>query len=244
MWRGCPNAAFEIHGGVAKRGTGLGTRRANGWKQVLRALDRPHAFAAAPGHRLHEERIPHLRRRGRDLIIAGAGVEGLLGSRDDWHPRPDRGLPRGGLAAHQPDRLGRGSDERQSCVRAGLGEPRILGQEAVAGMDGVGTRTPCGVDDAVDAKVTFRGGARADVNGLVRFTDMPSVAVAVGVDRHARNGHLAAGPNDPDGDLAAVGDEDFGMSQSPYSNAASARAYGTCGSRRSDVPTCHVRRPA
>ena len=65
------------------------------------------------------------------------------------------------------------------------------------------------VDDAVDAEVTLRRGARADVDGLVRLADVARIAIAVGVDRHGRDPHLAARAQHADGDLSPVGDEDF-----------------------------------
>ena len=42
------------------------------------------------------------------------------------------------LVAHDADVLGRGADEGDVVVFQDLGEAGVLGQEAVAGMDGVG----------------------------------------------------------------------------------------------------------
>ena len=93
--------------------------------------------------------------------------------------------------------------------RARPRERRVLREEPVAGVDRVGAGPARGVDDGVDAQVALRGRARADVDRLVGFAHVPRVAIAVGVDGDRRQAHLAARADDPDGDLAAVGDQDF-----------------------------------
>ena len=45
-----------------------------------------------------------------------------------------------GLRAHQPDRVGRRTDEDDAGRRAGRGEIGVLRQKAVAGMDRLGAR--------------------------------------------------------------------------------------------------------
>ena len=57
------------------------------------------------------------------------------------------------LAAHAADRVGRRADEDEPGVGAGLREVGVLGEEAVAGMDGVGA----GAARDVDASSRWRG---------------------------------------------------------------------------------------
>src|ERR1051325_244747 len=76
-------------------------------------------------------------------------------------------------------------------------------------MDGLRAVTPCGIEDAVDPQITFRRRAGTDAFGLIGHPHMQGRAVGIGIDRDARDSHLAQGANDADGDLAAVGDQNF-----------------------------------
>ncbi len=50
---------------------------------------------------------------------------------------------------------------------------------------------------------------RADAHVVVGEADVQRLAVGLAVDRDRLHAELAAGPDDPQGDLAAVGDEDL-----------------------------------
>ena len=76
-------------------------------------------------------------------------------------------------------------------------------------MNRIGTRSARDVEDRVNAEIAAGGLVRPEVEGLMCLADMARGAVAVGIDGDSRQPHLAARANDPDGDLAAVGDEDF-----------------------------------
>ena len=65
------------------------------------------------------------------------------------------------------------------------------------------------IDEGVDVQVAVDGLVGPDVDGLVGGADVARPAIAVGIDGHGGNAHLAARASDPDGNLAAVGDEDF-----------------------------------
>ena len=146
---------------------------------------------------------------GGDLLVTRGRRKGLFGAGDDGDARADGRGARGGLAAHQRNRLGRWPDEGQPGVAARAREARILGQESVARMDRVGAGASRDVEDRVNVEIAAGGLVRPEVEGLVRLADMARGAVAVGIDGDRRQPHLAACTNDPDGDLAAVGDEDF-----------------------------------
>ena len=82
-----------------------------------------------------------------------------------------------------------------------------LGQEAVAGMHGLGAGLAAGLDDLLDHQIAFGGGRRPDQDGLVGHFDMQRVAVGLGIDRDRLDPHAAGGLDDPAGDLAAIGDQ-------------------------------------
>ena len=114
-----------------------------------------------------------------------------------------------GLVAQQLDDVRIGADEADVTGLADLGQVGALGEEAVAGMDGVGAGDLGGADDRrhVQVAVGAAGGADADV--LVGEADVQRVLVGLGVDRDRLDAQLAAGEDDAQRDLAAVGDQDL-----------------------------------
>ena len=77
-------------------------------------------------------------------------------------------------------------------------------------MDRLRAGRACGVEKGIAAQVAFACGGRADVDGFVGQAHMACVAVVIGVHRHGGDAEAAAGGNDAAGDLATVGDQDFG----------------------------------
>ena len=65
-----------------------------------------------------------------------------------------------------------------------------------------------GVDDRVDAQVALRRRRRPDADRAVRQPDVQRVGVGVAVDGDGLHPRVVTGADDPDGDLAAVGDQD------------------------------------
>ena len=55
-----------------------------------------------------------------------------------------------GLLAHEGDRLAAGADEGETLLLAGPGKVRVLGEEAVAGVDRLGAARLGGLEDPVD----------------------------------------------------------------------------------------------
>src|SRR5262249_56833921 len=101
------------------------------------------------------------------------------------------------------------ADEDDPRLLAGLREVRVLGQEAVAGVDGLRPAALRDLEDAVDPEVAVARGRRPDEIGLVGLADVEGEAVGLGVDGHRLRFQLAAGPDDPHRDLSAVRDEDL-----------------------------------
>jgi len=114
------------------------------------------------------------------------------------------GFPRRGLAPHERDRGWRRSDKGEAGLPARGSKPLVFRQEPVAGMHAVGAGRPCRIDDAIDPEVALSGRVGTDRHCRVRHSHVQRGTVALGVDGHRRNAHLAAGADDPYGDLAAV----------------------------------------
>ena len=168
---------------------------------------RLHADAAAAGRRLEEHREADLARRGAR-----------------W-PRWT------GPPASRPARPARRPAAR--CARAAIFEPRrsmtsaggpmnvmpaccargrergVLGQESVAGMDGVRARLARGRRGSRRSTGSSRRRRRADAHRAIGEQHVQRVRVGVRVDRDGRDAELAAGADDADRDLAAVGDQDL-----------------------------------
>ncbi|GAC1460296.1 MAG: hypothetical protein NVSMB8_10650 [Candidatus Limnocylindrales bacterium] len=92
---------------------------------------------------------------------------------------------------------------------ADLREVGVLGQEAVAGVDRLGPRDERGRDHRRDVQVRVAGRRRADADRLIGGMDRQAVGVGLAIDDDRLDPELAAGADDPESDLAAVGDEDL-----------------------------------
>ena len=100
-------------------------------------------------------------------------------------------------------------------VGDGAGEVGVLGEEPVPGVHGLGAALLDRVEDGVGVEVALGRGLAAERVRLVGVADVQRVAVELGVDGDGGDAELAAGAHDPDGDLAAVGDQDFAEHGAP-----------------------------
>ncbi len=145
-----------------------------------------------------------------------AGVlQQALTAGNGGHPHPLHGDLGGGLVAHRTDRLGGGAHKDEAVVGADLGEAVILGQEAVAGVDGIGAAGGGGRQDVGNVQVALRAGRLTHAHGLIGQLHMQGVAVHGAVNRHGGNAEFPTGAQDAEGDLAAVGDQHFADGHPP-----------------------------
>ena len=63
--------------------------------------------------------------------------------------------------------------------------------------------------DVFDIEIALAGGRRPDMRSFICHADMERCAVRIGIHGDARDASLPKGTNDPDGDLAAIGNQDF-----------------------------------
>src|SRR5690606_2624093 len=143
-----------------------------------------------------------------------AGLHGVLGRH---------------LVAHQADGLRAWADEHETRLLDALGKVRVLGQEAVAGVDCLGVGDFGGRDDGRHVEVALRGGRGADADRLVGQADVLGLGVGGGMHGDGLDAELTAGPQDAQGDFPAVRDQDLlehGRAQSmtkrgwPYSTGS------------------------
>jgi hypothetical protein len=160
---------------------------------TVRGLDR-HRDAVLLGERDHV-----FRRRHR---ILGAGRHRCVGAFGDVAGRH--------LVAQVADRLRGRTDPDQARVDHGLREVGVLGEEPVAGVDGVRPRLGRGCQDLVDAEVGVRGGLPPEGERLIGQAHKQCVGVGFCVDGDAAVTGVLGGSDDAHGDLSAVGNEHFG----------------------------------
>ena len=170
-----------------------------------RGGDRAHALAAAAGRCLDQQREADPLRLGRDRRGLGAVVE--VGAGQDRDAGPLHHLPGADLRAHRLDRLRRRPDQDEARLGDGAGEAGVLGEEAVAGVDGVGAGAAGRVEDRVDAQVGLGRGRAAERDGLVGLVHERRARVGLGEDGDGADAHPPAAGEDAARDLAAVGDE-------------------------------------
>ena len=132
----------------------LSTGRGRLGEQIGRIVHQAHALAATTRGRLQQDGVADLVGGLGEVRVgqAGFGAAGHHGHTGGRH----RGLGTD-LVAHQVDRVGRRTDEDEPGVHDGAGELGVLGQEPVAGVDGLRARASGGLEDRRGIEVAARG---------------------------------------------------------------------------------------
>ena len=169
---------------------------------------------------LDQQRGPDLGGAGeqRRIVQPGGGQSG-----HDGHAARGDGLARGDLVAHGRDRLGGRAHEHDPRDGAGAGELRVLGEEAVAGVDRVGPARAGGGEDLVEVEIGV------DPHGGVGGGDVRGRRVLGGVDGDAGEAERTHAAEDAQGDLAAVGDQDAVEAHRRLTSSARRGAAGAAG---------------
>ena len=194
--------------------------------------------AAAAERRLDGDRQAVLGHERLDFFHPADRPVGARG-----HRGADRGrdLPRGHLVAQRLDGGRRGPDPDQPGVQDRLGEAGVLGQEAVAGVDGVGPGLGRYREDLLDAEVALRGARAAERVGLVGHRDVQGVEVGFGVYGHAAQPGVPAGSHHADRDLATIRNKHLAHESSPpdaeeFRRAQAGAAHGGLGHEKPGGP--------
>ncbi len=197
---------LHVHAIVAEGGPGFaagGVPRVCG---VLVVVADPHASAATTGSGLEHDRVP-------DFLGAGEGVfeavEDAFAAGNGRHTGGGhRGLG-GCLVAHGLDHLGRSPNELDVILGTHAGKLGVLREESVAGVNRIGIGDFRCRDDVGNVEVALGALRRANANRLVGETHVEALRVGCGIHRHRLDAHFLAGADHPEGNLTAVGDQDF-----------------------------------
>ena len=161
---GAIHESFDEERAVTERGGRLGPRRLQRVRELLGRGDDAHPAPAAARRRLHEERVT-------DVVADRHRVDGVaIGDGDRRAARARRPATAIALAATFDPIVsitsGAGPTKREARGGDGPGEVGVLGEEAVAGMHGIGAGAQRGGDDRVDVEV---GVGRARTGKADRF---------------------------------------------------------------------------
>lgn len=133
----------------------------------------------------------------------------------------------GNFVASHFEHVAVGADEGDPRLGGSLGEIRVLGEEAVAGVDCVGTALLGDSDNLSDSQVRpDRVSLLADQVGLVGLQAMKRIAILKRVDGDRLRAELECGTEGTDRDLAAVGHQDLSKQFGPLDARPSLGATG------------------
>jgi hypothetical protein len=183
-----------------------------------------HADATATGAALEHHRIADALGGAQ----CGIDVRQQPGAGQQGHARLQRQRAGRVLEPEHTHLCGCRSEEYQPGSLAGFDEGRVLGQEAVAGMDRLGPRLQRGVDQRTAVQVAARRRGRTDANRDVSHRHVHRVGIGLRVDRHRTHAHSPQRADDPAGDGSAVGDQDSIEHGLVEQGGGSSRGHG-CG---------------
>ena len=195
---------LDVDGRVGEVLLALARRGLEGTARFVGPVDELHPFPAPSRRRLDDQRVADLLAERDDALDRSDRLDRARDDRDACGAHRGAG---GGLRPHQLDRGRRRPDPGQACLLDEAGEPRVLGEEAVAGVDGPRPGAKRSLDEHVPTEVALRGRARSDEVRLVGGAHVRAPPVGLRVDGDAAETELAQGAKDPDRDLATVRDE-------------------------------------
>jgi hypothetical protein len=200
---GVADEPLEIERIVAEGCPRLGRRGGEDGRQVGQRRHHLHAAAAAAGGRLDHHRQADPFGRPSRLV----GVVHLFRPGQRRHAEVAGQGARLQLVAHAADLVGPRSDEDDPMRRAQLGKLRRLGQEAIAGMQGVRPGAQGGGDHQARIEIASGGRRRPDADGAIGHPGRQAVAVGFGDRQHRLDPESPGGADDADGDFPSVGDQ-------------------------------------
>ncbi len=190
---------------VAERGRGNPSGSLEAAGQVPGTLDGMHAFPAAACRRLDQQRVTHLAGRADEVIVAQARFRNPGHHR---HPEAADVVLGSDLVAHDGKCMNPWPNENDPCLLEGTRKRLVFAEEAVSGMDSLRAGRFTGGHDRPDVEVAFARGCGADAHRPVSLAHVACTGVGVAVDGNRPDAEGAQRPDDPAGDLAAVGNKD------------------------------------
>ncbi len=192
---------------VAEAGQAFALGRFKAFADILFIISEAHPLATATGRRLHHHRVADLVGDFDGMVCV---IDHADEARHDIDARFQRELFGLDLVTHRRDGISGGADEDDAFRVQRLTEALAFGEEAVAGVDGVGTGLFARFDDLVGNQIGLGGGRRADVHGFIRHQHMRRARIGIGIDRDGLDTHLLGGAHNTTRNFATVRDQDLG----------------------------------
>ena len=198
---------LQQHLVIAEAGLGLAAAGVEARGEVCGRIDLAHPLAAAARDRLDQDGIPDRLGLGSEAFkrLVRAEIAGRDGNTRLDHARLGRVLQ-----AHRADARRLRPDPDEASIKHGLREVGILRQEPVPGVNRIRPRRLRRRDDLRADQITLGCRRGADMHALVSDTHMQRLGIGIGIDRDGRNAHRARGADNAAGNLAAIGDQEFG----------------------------------
>ena len=157
---------LHVHHGIVKGGLSLGPGHGHRIEQCGFGVHHAHAATATATGGFDDDWVTDEARSLDDLswIVRQCAFDaGHTGHAGFFH-----GALGGDFVAHQANRLGTRADEDEAGLLYAFGEVRILGQESIAGVNGLRIGHLGGADDGGDIEVAQAGAGGPDTDGFVR----------------------------------------------------------------------------
>jgi hypothetical protein len=194
---------LQVEAAVAEGGLRLERRRPVRSFELVRTGDQTHSLSPTPGRRLQQHRVAGFLRCRPRLVEARRSLR----PRNDRHVRRTHLCLRLDLVAHPRHRLCAGADEGQVIVGTRGDEGGALGEKTPARVHGLAAGRRRSRNQRRNAEVALGGGGRTDADRAVGQAHVQRVAVGRGVDHDRLDVALVQRPDHPDGDLAAIRDQ-------------------------------------
>ena len=199
------NQLFKQHAVIAKGTLRLVSRQIKLRQKIGQVVDPAHAFAAAAGAGLDQQRRANgdglLQQVLRVLVVAVIAGHAR-------HTRARRNAFGFDLRAHALDDFGARADPFDAVFGATPHQLRALGQEAITRMNRTGAAGDGRLHDGLGIEVAARRVGRPDGHASVGLTDVAGLGVGVGIHGDRANAQAPARADDPAGNFAPVGNQD------------------------------------
>ena len=198
---------LHVDGVVGESGQRLCLGDVDGAREGRLAVHYAHAAATAATRGLDDHRVAD-GAADPEALVDVVGQRSVR-ARHAGHAGLLHHLDGGDLVAEQADGLAARADKDKTALFDTLGEVGVFGQEAVARMDGDRVGHLGGADDGRHVEVAVLRLRRPDAHRLVGEQHVLEALVGGRVDRYRLDAQFAAGAQDTQRDLAAVGDDDL-----------------------------------
>ena len=203
---GVEDVFLDQHGGIAKTGLALARGSGKVFGKIGGVIDAPHPLATAARAGFDEDRIADF---GGAFGQKCRVLVGTMIARHNRHARLLHQRLGGILQAHRADGTGAGADKGQARSSYFIRKIGVFRQKAIARMDGLRAGLQRRLNDDIAQQIAFAYRCCADAHCLIGQSHMAGIGIGVGIDGDRGHAHFTSGVDDPAGDFATVGDEDF-----------------------------------